>query len=60
MFLQVCFLAFKVTAVVSLPLLFLLTSNFAVLWIENVVCFTSISKFAQAFIYDPTQGQRFK
>ena len=57
---QVCFLVFKVTAIVSLPLLFLLTSNFAALWVEDVVSFTSISKFAQAFIYDPTQGQLFK
>lgn len=33
MFLQVCYLVFKVTAIVSLPLLLLLTSNFAALWV---------------------------
>ena len=59
MFLQVCFLVFQVTAVVSLSLLFLLASSFEALWVENVVCFTSISTSAQAFIYDPTQGQLF-
>ena len=56
---QVCCLVFKVTTVVNLPLLLLLTSNFAALWVENVVCFTSTSKVVQAFICDPTQGQFF-
>lgn len=59
--LQVCFLVFKDTVAVmvfNLPLS-LLTSNFAPLWVENVVYFTSTLKFVWAFIYDPSARSVF-
>lgn len=60
--LQVCFLVFKDTVAVmvfNLPLSLLLTSNFAPLWVENAVYFTSTLKFVWAFIYDPSTGSVF-
>lgn len=48
-----CFLVLKDTDVLNLPFLSSLASNFAALWTENVVCFTSAPKIVYAFIMTP-------